>query len=137
MGDASGTNACGTIQSCSTLNWQDLVCEEPGEYQLSLPGSDLSAAVAFLEELGGPTAGAGRAMHRVGVDAPRLRKTYKLEIEAMIGQIQRRLAALAEDHSTGYCFIVDHSRESIFLDYFMNLFSTANLYHDRRDRSVS
>jgi hypothetical protein len=65
-------NACGTIQSCSTLNWQDLVCESPSAYMLSLPAQDLNSAVAFLEELGGPTAGAGRAMHRVGVDAPRL-----------------------------------------------------------------
>lgn len=91
MGDSSGVNACGTIQSCSTLNWQDLVCEDPGTYRLSLPGQDLDTAVAFLEELGGPTAGAGRAMKRIGVDAPLLRKTYKLEIEGMIAQITRRL----------------------------------------------
>lgn len=93
MGDVPAANACGTIQSCSTLNWQDLVCQDPGTYMLSLPGSNLDAAAAFLEELGGPTAGAGRAMYRVGVDAPRLRKAYKVEIEAMIEQISRRLAA--------------------------------------------
>ena len=51
MGDVA--NACGTIQSCSTLNWQDLVCEDPGTYTLSVPGNDLTSAVAFLEELGG------------------------------------------------------------------------------------
>ena len=90
MGDVP--NACGTIQSCSTLNWQDLVCEDPGTYALSLPGNDLASAVAFLEELGGPTAGAGRAMDRIGVEAPKLRKMYKIEIDAMVSQIARRLS---------------------------------------------
>lgn len=85
-------NACGTIQSCSTLNWQDLVCEDPGTYMLSVPGNDLASAVAFLEELGGPTAGAGRAMDRIGVEAPKLRKMYKIEIDAMVSQIARRLS---------------------------------------------
>jgi len=59
---------------------------------LSVPGNHLASAVAFLQELGGPTAGAGRALDRSGVEAPKLRKVYKIEIDAMVSQIARRLS---------------------------------------------
>ncbi|QUL38971.1 hypothetical protein [Erythrobacter sp. JK5] len=65
----------------------------PGEvrYTLSLPIESENQALEFLEGIGGDAAGAGRAMTRIGIDAPLIRAQYKAEVEGLARQIAERL----------------------------------------------
>jgi len=70
-----------------------LTCSEPDEsrYRMSLPVETASEAIDFLSQIGGETAGTGRGMRRVGIDAPKIRAQYKAEVEALVRQIADRL----------------------------------------------
>jgi len=88
-------NACGEITASPHATWPGPPFKLPNEaaYRLPLPAADADAASRFLEGLGGDAAGAGRKMVEIGINAPLLRAAYKREIEAMMAELARRLAA--------------------------------------------
>lgn len=72
---------------------REAFCSADNEYRytLSLPAANEHDAIEFLRGLGGDAAGAGRAMRRIGIDAPRIRAQYKKEIETLVRGIAERL----------------------------------------------
>lgn len=80
----------GLICRPNTLTSRDISPEEIS-YTMSLPAQSDKEAFNFLRDIGGGAAGAGRAMRRIGVDAPVIRTRYKQEIENLARQIAERL----------------------------------------------
>lgn len=93
MSEMPSPNSCGEICYAVQLQAPNMSLPQSNAYSLPLPAKTLDQAACFLEGLGGDAVGAGRAMTRIGINAPQIRATYKREVEGMIAELARRLEA--------------------------------------------
>ena len=77
MNDGTTLNQCGDIRRIDQSAWPGPPYRMGAGATIPLPATDAESARDFLEGIGGGALGAGRAMNRIGVDAPALRVRYK------------------------------------------------------------